>query len=198
MKFSHFFIDRPIFAWVISIITVIVGGLAYFNLPVALYPEVAPPTVSATSIRARLDSRIMRLAIRRDRGCRPARSRIPGRRVGCCPPSLGRGRKPPKATEPAWSCSGAGPLPNRSARSHCPLSRVLSGAWPDFGPPCASFLAVRDGVPRSVGPPKAIRRPAAQRPEKPSRRDGRAVEGARLESVCRATYRGFESHSLRH
>ncbi len=29
-------------------------------------------------------------------------------------------------------------------------------------------------------------------------RDGRAVEGARLESVCRATYRGFESHSLRH
>ena len=31
-----------------------------------------------------------------------------------------------------------------------------------------------------------------------SRRDGRAVEGARLESVCRATYRGFESHSLRH
>ncbi len=30
------------------------------------------------------------------------------------------------------------------------------------------------------------------------RRDGRAVEGARLESVCRATYRGFESHSLRH
>ena len=29
------------------------------------------------------------------------------------------------------------------------------------------------------------------------RRDGRAVEGARLESVCRATYRGFESHSLR-
>jgi len=45
MKFSHFFIDRPIFAWVISIITVIVGGLAYFNLPVALYPEVAPPTI---------------------------------------------------------------------------------------------------------------------------------------------------------
>ena len=32
----------------------------------------------------------------------------------------------------------------------------------------------------------------------PSRRVGRAVEGARLESVCRATYRGFESHSLRH
>lgn len=45
MRFSHFFIDRPIFAWVISIITVIVGGLAFFNLPVALYPEVAPPTI---------------------------------------------------------------------------------------------------------------------------------------------------------
>ncbi len=45
MKFSHFFIDRPIFAWVVSIITVIIGGLAYFNLPVALYPEIAPPTI---------------------------------------------------------------------------------------------------------------------------------------------------------
>ncbi|NBX66049.1 MAG: multidrug efflux RND transporter permease subunit [Proteobacteria bacterium] len=45
MKFGHFFIERPIFAAVISILMVLVGGIAYFNLPVAQYPEVAPPTV---------------------------------------------------------------------------------------------------------------------------------------------------------
>ena len=45
MNFSHFFVDRPIFASVISIIIVIVGGICYFALPVAQYPEVTPPTV---------------------------------------------------------------------------------------------------------------------------------------------------------
>jgi len=45
MKFSHFFIDRPIFASVLSIVIVIVGLLAVFRLPVAEYPPVVPPTV---------------------------------------------------------------------------------------------------------------------------------------------------------
>src|SRR6201985_565103 len=45
MKLSHFFIDRPIFAIVISIVTVLLGGIAYSILPVAQYPEIAPPTV---------------------------------------------------------------------------------------------------------------------------------------------------------
>lgn len=45
MKFSHFFIDRPIFASVISIILTIVGAIAYTALPVSEYPEIAPPTV---------------------------------------------------------------------------------------------------------------------------------------------------------
>ncbi|TWB58586.1 efflux RND transporter permease subunit [Nitrospirillum viridazoti] len=49
MKFSHFFIDRPIFACVISILITLIGGLAYFALPVAQYPEVAPPTVVVTA-----------------------------------------------------------------------------------------------------------------------------------------------------
>ena len=42
---SRFFIDRPIFAAVISIVTVILGALAYRTLPVAQYPEVVPPTI---------------------------------------------------------------------------------------------------------------------------------------------------------
>ena len=45
MNFSHFFVDRPIFASVISIVIVLVGAIAYLSLPVAQYPEVAPPTV---------------------------------------------------------------------------------------------------------------------------------------------------------
>ncbi|QDS99734.1 efflux RND transporter permease subunit [Adhaeretor mobilis] len=45
MKLPHFFIDRPIFASVLSIVIVLIGAIAYFQLPVAQYPEVALPTV---------------------------------------------------------------------------------------------------------------------------------------------------------
>jgi HAE1 family hydrophobic/amphiphilic exporter-1 len=45
MRFPHFFIDRPIFAAVLSIVIVILGGLAYFTLPVSQYPEITPPTI---------------------------------------------------------------------------------------------------------------------------------------------------------
>src|SRR5947208_2046757 len=46
---SRFFIDRPIFAAVLSIVIVIIGVVAVVKLPVAQYPEVAPPTVSVTA-----------------------------------------------------------------------------------------------------------------------------------------------------
>ena len=45
MRFSHFFVDRPIFASVVSIVLVIVGLIAYGLLPTAQYPEIAPPTI---------------------------------------------------------------------------------------------------------------------------------------------------------
>ena len=44
-RFSHFFIDRPIFAGVLALVIMIAGGIAYTQLSVAPYPEVAPPTV---------------------------------------------------------------------------------------------------------------------------------------------------------
>ncbi len=47
--FSHFFIDRPIFATVLSVVIVIVGAVAFLSLPVAQYPEVAPPTIQVTT-----------------------------------------------------------------------------------------------------------------------------------------------------
>jgi multidrug efflux pump len=46
---SHFFIDRPIFASVLSIVIVIVGTVALSKLPIAQYPEVAPPTITVTA-----------------------------------------------------------------------------------------------------------------------------------------------------
>jgi multidrug efflux pump len=49
MGISHFFIDRPIFAAVVAIFITLIGGGAYFTLPVAQYPEIAPPTVAVTT-----------------------------------------------------------------------------------------------------------------------------------------------------
>jgi hydrophobe/amphiphile efflux-1 (HAE1) family protein len=46
---SHFFIDRPIFASVLSIVFVLAGGVAVFALPVAQYPDITPPTVLVTA-----------------------------------------------------------------------------------------------------------------------------------------------------
>ncbi len=46
MRISHFFIDRPIFASVLSIVFLILGGVAFFRLPVAQYPEIAPPIIN--------------------------------------------------------------------------------------------------------------------------------------------------------
>src|SRR5512147_822702 len=45
MKFSSYFIDRPVFAAVLSAFIVIAGGIALFKLPISEYPQVVPPTV---------------------------------------------------------------------------------------------------------------------------------------------------------
>src|SRR5437879_3920307 len=47
--FSRFFIDRPIFASVLSIIVTLAGGIAVWTLPIAQYPEIAPPTVEVSA-----------------------------------------------------------------------------------------------------------------------------------------------------
>jgi HAE1 family hydrophobic/amphiphilic exporter-1 len=48
--FSKFFIDRPIFANVIAIVTMLVGAVALFRLPIEQYPEITPPTVRVTGV----------------------------------------------------------------------------------------------------------------------------------------------------
>src|SRR5512142_2968034 len=42
---SRFFIDRPIFAWVIAIVIMLAGALSISRLPISMYPQIAPPAV---------------------------------------------------------------------------------------------------------------------------------------------------------
>ena len=49
MKFSHVFIDRPIFASVLSLVILLGGGLALLGLPMSQYPDIVPPTVEVTA-----------------------------------------------------------------------------------------------------------------------------------------------------
>jgi hydrophobe/amphiphile efflux-1 (HAE1) family protein len=46
---SRFFLDRPVFAWVIAIILMVLGGLAIYNLPISQYPLIAPPSIAIDS-----------------------------------------------------------------------------------------------------------------------------------------------------
>ncbi len=46
---SRFFLDRPVFAWVVAIFIMLLGALAIYNLPVAQYPPIAPPAIAITS-----------------------------------------------------------------------------------------------------------------------------------------------------
>jgi multidrug efflux pump len=58
MNLSRFFIDRPVFAWVIAVVIMLAGGIAAFSLPIEQYPTIAPPAVviSATYPGADADS----------------------------------------------------------------------------------------------------------------------------------------------
>ena len=47
---AKFFIDRPIFAWVIAFFILVFGGVAIKQLPIAQYPTVAPPSIILTAV----------------------------------------------------------------------------------------------------------------------------------------------------
>src|SRR5262245_58811725 len=48
--FARFFVDRPIFATVLSIVIIIIGLVALTGLPIAQYPEVTPPTITISAL----------------------------------------------------------------------------------------------------------------------------------------------------
>ena len=126
---SKFFLDRPVFAWVIAIIIMLAGGLAIYNLPISQYPPIAPPSIYISTFypgglrgdggkqrdpdhRAEDDrSRQDDLSLRHERFGRllPHRSDLrPGHRPG---PRLGQGpeQAPARHGEPA----GRGAAPGR-------------------------------------------------------------------------------------
>ncbi|MFM7084593.1 MAG: efflux RND transporter permease subunit [Hyphomicrobium sp.] len=59
MRFPHFFIDRPIFAAVLSALVTIIGLISARNLPVAEYPEIAPPTINVSSTYPGADAKTL-------------------------------------------------------------------------------------------------------------------------------------------
>ncbi|MBL8817211.1 MAG: multidrug efflux RND transporter permease subunit [Planctomyces sp.] len=57
--FFRFFIDRPIFATVMSVVITLAGGIAAFTLPITQYPEIAPPTVEVSTMYPGANSRVV-------------------------------------------------------------------------------------------------------------------------------------------
>src|SRR5215813_11605296 len=57
--FARFFIDRPIFATVLSIVVTLAGGIAVFSLPVTQYPEITPPTVEVAAFYPGANARVV-------------------------------------------------------------------------------------------------------------------------------------------
>src|ERR671934_2080699 len=57
--FSHFFIERPIFASVLSIVIALAGAVAAVNLPVAQYPQITPPSIIVTCTYPGADARVV-------------------------------------------------------------------------------------------------------------------------------------------
>src|SRR5207244_2234698 len=63
MRFSRFFIDRPIFAGVLSVVIFLAGGIALFALPVSEYPEVVPPSVVVRAVYPGANPRVLAEAV---------------------------------------------------------------------------------------------------------------------------------------
>jgi hydrophobe/amphiphile efflux-1 (HAE1) family protein len=63
MQFSRFFIDRPIFAAVLSIVIFLAGGIAMFALPISEYPEVVPPSVVVQAVYPGANPRVLSEAV---------------------------------------------------------------------------------------------------------------------------------------
>src|SRR5438876_1423637 len=57
--FSHFFIERPIFASVLSIVITLAGAVAVINLPVAQYPQITPPSIMVSCNYPGADARVV-------------------------------------------------------------------------------------------------------------------------------------------
>ncbi|MCP5412122.1 MAG: efflux RND transporter permease subunit [Alphaproteobacteria bacterium] len=60
---SRFFIDRPVFAWVIAIVIMLAGGIAAFSLPIEQYPTIAPPSVVVNAMYPGADAQTLQNSV---------------------------------------------------------------------------------------------------------------------------------------
>ena len=63
MGFSRFFIDRPVFAWVIAIVAMLAGGIAALSLPIEQYPDIAPPAISINAFYPGADAQSLQNSV---------------------------------------------------------------------------------------------------------------------------------------
>jgi len=63
MGLSRFFIDRPVFAWVIAIVVMLAGGIAAFSLPIEQYPTIAPPAVVVSAVYPGADAQTVQNSV---------------------------------------------------------------------------------------------------------------------------------------
>ena len=64
---AHFFIDRPIFAWVIAIVIMLGGSLSISQLPLEQYPDIAPPTVKISATYTGASAKTVEDSVTQDR-----------------------------------------------------------------------------------------------------------------------------------
>ncbi len=63
MGLSRFFIDRPVFAWVIAIVIMLAGGIAAYSLPVEQYPDIAPPQIAISAFYPGADAQSLQNSV---------------------------------------------------------------------------------------------------------------------------------------
>jgi len=63
MGLSRFFIDRPVFAWVIAVVIMLAGGIAALKLPIEQYPTIAPPTVVISAFYPGADANTLQSSV---------------------------------------------------------------------------------------------------------------------------------------
>ena len=125
MRLAQFFIDRPVFAAVLSIAITLVGGIAAWRLPIAEYPDIAPPTVqvtalypgaSAETIAATVAGPIEQEVNGVDGHALPV---VPVHRRRPADDQRGRSSRAPTSTRRRCWCRTASPSPSRGCPRRC-------------------------------------------------------------------------------
>ena len=120
---AQFFIDRPVFATVLSIVIMIVGGVAVVGMPIAQYPEIVPPTVSVPAETVTVGEEVMETGpVPRLSEFDPTNPKLPPQICGLLVASV---RGTPASSEPPESESVPVPMALALPSTSTPAERVV-------------------------------------------------------------------------